>query len=118
MNTEVVKQSSKLENTKAEIAELKRMINRRQLEIDSVQAQVSEGLIEFLICCLILNCILISNPKGCICLQNAQQLIFFAYILYVLQISKESGAKIIISLPGSIKKSNRFSCCSSKKKGN
>lgn len=39
MNTAVTKHNSKLENTRAEIAELKRMITRRQLELESAKAQ-------------------------------------------------------------------------------
>ncbi|XP_030588575.1 keratin, type II cytoskeletal 8-like [Archocentrus centrarchus] len=39
MNAAVTKHNSKLENTRAEIAELKKMITRRQLELESAKAQ-------------------------------------------------------------------------------
>uniref|UniRef100_A0A3Q4HH08 Keratin, type II cytoskeletal 8-like n=1 Tax=Neolamprologus brichardi TaxID=32507 RepID=A0A3Q4HH08_NEOBR len=44
MKVQVQQHNSELQNTKAEIAELKRMILRRQTEIDVMKEQVSEGI--------------------------------------------------------------------------
>lgn len=44
MKVQVQQHNSELQNTKAEIAELKQMILRRQTEIDVMKEQVSEGL--------------------------------------------------------------------------
>uniref|UniRef100_A0A669BMQ4 Si:dkey-222n6.2 n=1 Tax=Oreochromis niloticus TaxID=8128 RepID=A0A669BMQ4_ORENI len=46
MKVQVQQHNSELQNTKAEIAELKRMILHRQVEIDAMKEQVSEGVSE------------------------------------------------------------------------